>query len=256
MDLIGEYKIPAPRAKVWEALNDPAILKQCIEGCEELNKDGENGFTAKVTAKVGPVKAKFAGKVTLENIDAPNGYTIRGEGQGGVAGFAKGAADVKLRDDGADTVLNYSARAEVGGKLASVGSRLVEGVAKKTADDFFGKFSRIVGAGGGVSAPAPQMQQGAPTQGSVLGDGPGEREQPVAVDPAQNVAEGAQVQQSAAAAPLGMASSASAAGPATHGTSASAAPVATPNATGGLSPWVWGVGLVVIVGVLWYAFGR
>jgi hypothetical protein len=163
---------------------------------------------------------------------------------------------VKLRDDGADTVLNYSARAEVGGKLASVGSRLVEGVAKKTADDFFGKFSQIVGAGGGAAAPAPQTQQGAPTQGSVLGDGPGEREQPAAVSPAQNVGEAAQVQQSAAAAPLGMASSASAAGPATHGSSAAAAPVSTPNATGGLSPWVWGVGLVVIVGVLWYAFGR
>ena len=145
MNLTGEYRIPAPRSKVWDALNDPEILKQCIDGCEELNRDGENGFTAKVTAKIGPVKAKFGGKVTLENIDPPNGYTIRGEGQGGVAGFAKGSADVKLTEDGTDTVLNYTARAEVGGKLASVGSRLVEGVAKKTADDFFGKFSRLLG---------------------------------------------------------------------------------------------------------------
>lgn len=145
MDLTGEYRIPAPRAKVWEALNDPEILKQCIDGCEELNREGENGFTAKVTAKIGPVKAKFGGKVTLENIDPPNGYTIRGEGAGGVAGFAKGSADVKLTEDGADTVLVYTARAEVGGKLAAVGSRLVEGVAKKTADDFFGKFSKILG---------------------------------------------------------------------------------------------------------------
>ena len=145
MDLSGEYRIPAPREKVWDALNDPEILKQCIEGCEELNREGENGFTAKVTAKIGPVKAKFGGKVTLENIDPPNGYTIRGEGAGGVAGFAKGSADVKLTQDGADTVLNYTARAEVGGKLASIGSRLVEGVAKKTADDFFGKFSRLLG---------------------------------------------------------------------------------------------------------------
>jgi carbon monoxide dehydrogenase subunit G len=109
MDLTGEYRIPAPRAKVWAALNDPEILKQCIEGCEELNKDSDNAFTAKVTAKVGPVKAKFAGKVTLENIDAPNGYTIRGEGQGGVAGFAKGSADVKLKEEGAETVLTYLA---------------------------------------------------------------------------------------------------------------------------------------------------
>jgi carbon monoxide dehydrogenase subunit G len=145
MDLTGEYRIPAPREKVWDALNDPEILRQCIEGCEELSRDGENAFVAKVTAKIGPVKAKFGGKVTLENIVAPEGYTIRGEGQGGVAGFAKGSADVKLRVDGTDTVLTYNARAEVGGKLASVGSRLVEGVAKKTADDFFGKFSKIVG---------------------------------------------------------------------------------------------------------------
>jgi carbon monoxide dehydrogenase subunit G len=147
MDLTGEYRIPAAREKVWDALNDPEILRQCIDGCEELNRDGENAFTAKVTAKIGPVKAKFGGKVTLENIVAPEGYTIRGEGQGGVAGFAKGSADVKLRTEGAETVLTYTARAEVGGKLASVGSRLVEGVAKKTADDFFGKFSKIVGGG-------------------------------------------------------------------------------------------------------------
>lgn len=147
MDLTGEYRIPATREKVWDALNDPEILRQCIDGCEELNREGENSFVAKVTAKIGPVKAKFGGKVTLENIVAPEGYTIRGEGQGGVAGFAKGSADVKLRTEGAETVLTYTARAEVGGKLASVGSRLVEGVAKKTADDFFGKFSKIVGGG-------------------------------------------------------------------------------------------------------------
>ncbi len=147
MDLTGEYRIPAAREKVWDALNDPEILRQCIDGCEELNREGDNSFVAKVTAKIGPVKAKFGGKVTLENIVAPEGYTIRGEGQGGVAGFAKGSADVKLRTEGAETVLTYTARAEVGGKLASVGSRLVEGVAKKTADDFFGKFSKIVGGG-------------------------------------------------------------------------------------------------------------
>ena len=145
MNLTGEYRILAPLETVWSALNNPDVLKQCIDGCEELDKEGDNTFIAKVTAKVGPVKAKFAGKVTLENIDAPNSYTIRGEGQGGVAGFAKGAADVKLSPEGDQTVLVYSARAEVGGKLASVGSRLLEGVAKKTADDFFGKFSRIVG---------------------------------------------------------------------------------------------------------------
>jgi carbon monoxide dehydrogenase subunit G len=145
MNLTGEYRIPALRQDVWEALNNPEILKQCIDGCQELSKDSDTQFSAKVTAKVGPVKAKFSGKVTLSELDPPNGYKISGEGQGGVAGFAKGGATVKLDEDGGDTVLSYTANAEVGGKLASVGSRLVEGVAKKQADDFFGKFSQIVG---------------------------------------------------------------------------------------------------------------
>ncbi len=145
MDLTGEYRIPAKRDAVWEALNDPEILKQCIDGCHELKKDSDVQFSAKVTAKVGPVKAKFLGKVTLSELDPPNGYIISGEGQGGVAGFAKGGAKVKLVGDGNETVLNYTANAEVGGKLASVGSRLIEGVAKKQADDFFGKFCKLVG---------------------------------------------------------------------------------------------------------------
>jgi carbon monoxide dehydrogenase subunit G len=157
MDLTGEYRISATRGEVWKALNDPEVLKHCIDGCQELNKDSDTQFSAKVTAKVGPVKAKFAGKVTLSELDPPNGYKISGEGQGGVAGFAKGGAVVKLTEDGKDTVLTYSANAEVGGKLASVGSRLIEGVAKKQADDFFGKFSKIVGgevsSDAGTSAP-------------------------------------------------------------------------------------------------------
>ena len=147
MDFTGEYKVPASRDKVWEALNDVDVLKLCIDGCEELNKDSDTEFSAKVTAKVGPVRAKFTGKVTLSDIDPPNGYTISGEGQGGVAGFAKGGAIVKLMEGDGATILHYEAKAEVGGKLASVGSRLVEGVAKKTADDFFGKFVEIVSDG-------------------------------------------------------------------------------------------------------------
>ena len=144
MDFSGEYIIPSTKQKVWDALNDPEVLKQCIDGCEELNKDSDSEFSARVTAKVGPVRAKFSGKVTLSDIDPPNGYKISGEGQGGVAGFAKGGAAVKLEDSDGGTKLTYTAEAEVGGKLASVGSRLVEGVAKKTADDFFGKFAEIV----------------------------------------------------------------------------------------------------------------
>ncbi len=154
MDMSGEYTIPAPREKVWEALNDPEVLKQCIDGCQSLEKTSDTEFQAKVTAKVGPVKATFNGKVNLSDIDPPHGYTISGEGQGGVAGFAKGGAQVRLSGEGNETVLNYEANAEVGGKLASVGSRLVLGVAKKTADDFFSKFTDIVG-GGGEAAEAP-----------------------------------------------------------------------------------------------------
>ena len=144
MDFAGEYTIPSTKQKVWDALNDPEVLKQCIDGCEELKKESDSEFSARVTAKVGPVRAKFSGKVTLSDIDPPNGYKISGEGQGGVAGFAKGGALVKLEDSDGGTKLTYTAEAEVGGKLASVGSRLVEGVAKKTADDFFGKFVEIV----------------------------------------------------------------------------------------------------------------
>jgi hypothetical protein len=160
MDLTGEYRIPAPREAVWAALNDPEILKQCIPGCEEIVKLSDTEMTAKVTARVGPVKASFAGKVTLSDLDPPNGYRISGEGQGGVAGFAKGGADVRLRADeaGAGTVLAYTANASVGGKLAQIGSRLIEGTAKQMADQFFGKFAEVVGAAAapaGAAAAAP-----------------------------------------------------------------------------------------------------
>jgi carbon monoxide dehydrogenase subunit G len=130
---------------VWDALNDPEILKQCIAGCEELDKTSDTEFSARVHTRVGPVSAKFTGKVELSEIDAPNGYRISGEGQGGVAGFAKGGAAVKLAEDGADTVLTYEANATVGGKLAQIGSRLIDATARKMADDFFGRFAEAVG---------------------------------------------------------------------------------------------------------------
>ncbi len=172
MDMTGEYKISAPRSRVWEALNDPEILKQCIPGCEEIQKQSDTEMTAKVVAKVGPVKAKFAGKVTLSDIDPPNGYTISGEGSGGAAGFGKGGAKVSLVDDGPDTVLSYTASAQVGGKLAQIGSRLIDGTARKMADDFFAKFTQVVGqpvetaapetgvvsASGAVEPPEPALQ--------------------------------------------------------------------------------------------------
>ena len=201
MDFTGEYRVPASRDKVWEALNDVDVLKLCIDGCEELNKDSDTELSAKVTAKVGPVRAKFTGKVTLSDIDPPNGYTISGEGQGGVAGFAKGGAIVKLVDGDGATILHYEAKAEVGGKLASVGSRLVEGVAKKTADDFSGKFVEIVSDGD--------------------------------VDPASEVAEAER-----------------------DGKLADSGHEQTISESGGLSPMVWGVGIVAIVAILLIIFGN
>lgn len=144
MEMHGEYRIPAPRETVWAALNDPEVLKACIPGCEVLETTEDGGFDATVKAKVGPVKATFKGSVKLENVNAPESYTISGEGKGGAAGFAKGGADVMLKEDGADTILTYTVNAQVGGKLAQIGGRLIDSTAKKYANDFFGKFVEIV----------------------------------------------------------------------------------------------------------------
>lgn len=147
MEMTGKYTIPASREAVWQALNDPEILKQCIPGCEELEMTSPTEMSAQVTSKIGPVKAKFKGDVTLQNINPPESYTIAGEGKGGVAGFAKGGADVHLEETPEGTVLTYTASAQVGGKLAQLGSRLIDSTARKMADEFFGKFSDIVGNG-------------------------------------------------------------------------------------------------------------
>ena len=162
MDMTGEFRIAAPRERVWEALNDPVILKACIAGCEELDKTSDTEFSARVTTKVGPVSAKFTGKVQLSDIDPPNGYTISGEGQGGVAGFAKGGASVKLSEDGGETVLAYEANATVGGKLAQIGSRLIDSTARKMANDFFAKFAAAVGEPAEAAAPAEAAPEPAP----------------------------------------------------------------------------------------------
>jgi carbon monoxide dehydrogenase subunit G len=154
MDMTGESRIPAPRDAVWKALNDPAVLKQSIPGCEELEKVSDTEFVAKVTAKVGPVKARFNGRVTLSDLDPPNGYKISGEGQGGAAGFAKGGAEVRLEPDGNGTLLKYTVHAAIGGKLAQIGARLIDGTARKMADEFFGAFAAVVGAGAAAGEPA------------------------------------------------------------------------------------------------------
>jgi hypothetical protein len=149
MDIKGEFQIPAPREAVWRDLNDPEVLRHCIPGCKEIEKTSATEFTARVVLRVGPVKAPFRGKVTLSDLDPPNGYTITGEGQGGVAGFARGQATVRLAGNGATTVLTYQAAATVGGKLAQVGQRLLDTTARKFADDFFKKFTEQISASAG-----------------------------------------------------------------------------------------------------------
>src|SRR5215475_2412497 len=145
--MAGEVQLSAPREAVWAKLNDAEVLKACIPGCEELNKVSDTEFQAVATTKIGPVKAKFKGRVHLTDLDPPNGYKISGEGEGGVAGFAKGGATVSLRDSGGGTALTYDVEAQIGGKLAQLGQRLVQGTAKKLADDFFNKFAAAVAAG-------------------------------------------------------------------------------------------------------------
>jgi len=144
MELSGEIELVAPRQKVWEALNDPEILRQCIPGCNSLEKNSDTELDAHITAKVGPVKAKFSSKVTLSDLDPPKSYTLSGEGKGGVAGFAKGQVQVELIEEGATTRLCYTSAVQIGGKLAQVGSRLVNSAAKKWVDEFFSAFKEVV----------------------------------------------------------------------------------------------------------------
>jgi hypothetical protein len=144
MTMAGEVTLPADRARVWAALNDPEVLKRCIPGCQDLGKASDAEFQATVKAVVGPVRATFKGKVLLSDIDAPNGYKISGEGQGGVAGFAKGGATVRLADAEGGTRMSYDVEATVGGKLAQLGGRLINGVARKYADEFFANFAKAL----------------------------------------------------------------------------------------------------------------
>ncbi len=144
MEIIGEQLIPKPQQQTWDAICDPAVLQACIPGCESMEKISASEFHLTMGAKVGPVSAKFKSKITLTNVDAPNAYTLIFEGQGGVAGFAKGQANIRLLPEGDATRLQYTANAMIGGKLAQVGSRLVDGVAKKLAENFFNAFNRHV----------------------------------------------------------------------------------------------------------------
>ena len=215
MDMTGEYRIGTTRQVVWDALNDPETLRQCIPGCEEINKLSDAELTAKVTAKVGPVKARFAGNVTLSDLNPPESYTISGEGKGGAAGFAKGGAKVHLAEDGDATVLTYEVHVSVGGKLAQLGARLISGTAKKMADDFFNRFSQAVHA-------------------QVVG--PSDEPETTTAEPATPEA--------------AVAKAAAAEAPADVPAAPPEQPAAQPPARPGLSPIVWIGGVVVLVLVL------
>jgi len=172
MKLSGEHHIPASQQTVWEALNDAETLKACLPGCETLDKISDTEMTAKITTKIGPVKATFTGTVTLSDLDPPNGYTLSGEGQGGAAGFASGSASVSLTEQDGGTLLSYEVEARVGGKLAQIGSRLIDSVTKKLAGQFFGALVERLSAGDAADAapaPAAAAKRGIPTPAWVVG---------------------------------------------------------------------------------------
>ena len=225
MDMTGEQRIPAPKPVVWEALLDPEVLKACIAGCEKVTKTSDTDYTADVVARVGPVKAKFTGAVTLTDVDPPNGCTISGEGKGGPAGFAKGSAKVALADaPEGGTLLTYTVAANVGGKLAQIGSRLIDGVARKMADDFFSTFNQIVthrAPAPGAAAPQPAA---APSE-------------PAAAAPEPSVAPSPEPTPASTTAPPPLSPS-------------------TAARSGGLPTWVWVGGLIVIVVAGLIFFGR
>jgi hypothetical protein len=165
MKLTGEQKLALPRDRVWQALNDPEILKRCVPGCDTFEPDGPNRYNVGMSLAVGPVKARFRGKLTLADIVPPQSYSLTFEGSGGAAGFGKGSANVKLTDIDGGTLLAYDMDAQVGGKLAQVGTRLIDGVSRKIADEFFTRFARAVSTG--VDQEAPAAAVSAPASAAV-----------------------------------------------------------------------------------------
>lgn len=173
MELTSSQILALPQQKVWEALNDPDVLKACIPGCESVEKTSDTHYEVSIMASVGPVKARFKGKMELADMEPPRAYTIKFDGQGGAAGFGKGEARVTLEPEGSGTRLHYTATAQIGGKLAQVGSRLVDGVARKMADEFFERFAANVAPPGApateASAPGAAVSATAPAAGPVSG---------------------------------------------------------------------------------------
>lgn len=163
MEMTGSQSIALPQQRVWEALNDPEVLKACIPGCDSVEKLSDTEYKLTMTAAVGPVKARFNGKLVLSDINPPNSYTLAFEGSGGAAGFGKGSSQVTLVPEGAGTRLDYNAKATVGGKLAQVGSRLIDGVARKMAEDFFVRFNATVAPPAAAAAEHADHGHAAPT---------------------------------------------------------------------------------------------
>ncbi len=164
MEMAGERRIAAPAQRVWEALNDPEVLRACIPGCQSLEKEGDDRFNAVAEVKIGPIGARFKGAVALSDLDPPNGYTISGQGSGGVAGNAKGMAKVRLSPDGAGTLLSYTVEAQVGGRMAQLGGPLIDATARQMADKFFTKFGEVVGDEAAAATAAPAVAVGATAQ--------------------------------------------------------------------------------------------
>lgn len=246
MELQGDRLIPATVEQTWEALNDPETLKSCIAGCETLERTADDAFTAVVAVKVGPVSARFKGNLKLTDVQPPRAYTIHFDGQGGVAGFGKGSADVALSEEGAQTRLRYVARAQVGGKMAQVGSRLIDAAAGKIAEDFFKAFeARLAerGAGAGAAGPGGDAAVAAP---AAIDDAAAAPAAP-ATDPVA-----ASVAASVAAAPAPAAAAVGPA-PAARPTTAPAPAPASPAPAGSRRTVWWVVGAVVVLALVYFA---
>ena len=188
MKMNGEIRVPTDRETVWRALNDPEVLKECLPGCQEIEKTSDTEMTATLVIKIGPVKATFAGGVTLSDLDPPNGYTISGQGQGGAAGFASGEAKVRLVADGGETVVHYDVDAKVGGKLAQIGSRLIDSTAKKLSKQFFDSLAEKLGGGEEAEAEdAAELEPAAPSVDAAQEGAPAEAAGPPLAPAAQRM---------------------------------------------------------------------
>ena len=185
MRMAGEQRIAASRQRVWEALNDPEVLKQCIPGCQSLEREADDRLAAVAEVKIGPIGARFKGMVTLSELDPPNGYTITGQGNGGVAGSAKGGAKVRLSDDGAGTLVSYDVDAEVGGRMAQLGGPIIDATAKQLAGKFFATFGAVVGEAAApveaAPAPAPAPEAASPVSAAIAAVTPAAAPAPIVV---------------------------------------------------------------------------